>query len=482
MWSKRVGRLFAWAGLDAALTMVSSAFVFFFIAHRIGDAAVGVVAMAFGLVQLALMTQSALFHDAIIQRRELTDAHQATAWTAALLIAVLISGGMSASAPSLARLLHEPEVAAVLPWLSLVLILEAPTQTLVARLRRDMAFKAVATRTGLSRLGGGIVGTIMAATDHGAWSLVAQYLVGSSLSAFIVWRAIGKLPRPRICWSAFKDLVRFGRSMVLQQLVVQGAERAVLLMIGAVYGAGMAGQWAIGTRLIQIFMDMLTTICFQVSLSLFARQQHDRAALGEAAMQASRVAAIVLTPPFCLLAFFAPNIIVGFLGESWSFAGIVAQAMSAAALVRIVRAFPDASMSACGNAHWLLAMQLANDVVGLLLVLVFLRVSLPAAAISWAASALVTLPMSLAYMRRLFGSDLGHYLGSLAYAAGMAVSTLLSLEAASLLLSGHMAPLLAQLCAGTGAMLAQVLLLAALQPALVKRLWVSLRKRSAPQT
>lgn len=478
MWGKRTGSLFAWAGLDAALTMVSSAFVFFFIAHRIGDAAVGVVAMAFGMVQVALMAQSALFHDAIIQRQNLTETHLATAWTAALLIAVLLSGSMSLFAPTLAGLLGEPRMAEVLPWLSLVLILEAPTQTMIARLRRDMAFKSVATRTGLSRLGGGIVGTIMAATDHGAWSLVAQYLVGSSLSAFIVWRAVGRLPRPRICWAALVDLVRFGRSMVMHQLVVQGAERAVLLMVGAVYGAGMAGQWAIGTRLIQIFMDMLTTMCFQVSLSLFARQQHDRAALRQGALQASRVAAVALTPAFCLLAFFAPDLITGFLGPSWSFAGVVAQAMSVAALVRVVRAFPDAALSASGNAHQLLAMQVANELFGLALVVAFLWISLPAAAVSWAASTLITLPISVIYMRRLFGSDHGQYVANMAYAAGMALSTLLCLEIVSHLLAGRVAPLLAQVATGAGAMLMQGALILALQPALAKRLW-ALRKGSA---
>src|SRR5262245_21485617 len=68
-----------WASLESGAATVLSTCSLFVMAHIVGPTDFGVVALALGIIAMANMVSEFLFQDALIQREDLTAAHERTA-------------------------------------------------------------------------------------------------------------------------------------------------------------------------------------------------------------------------------------------------------------------------------------------------------------------------------------------------------------------------------------------------------------------
>ena len=110
----------------------------------------GLFSAALALVELLGVLVTMLFHNALVQRPDVTDLHFNTAFTATMALSLLMALGCWAMAPLFAAM-HQAGAARVLIWLGLIFPCSAVSATLVARQRRHFDFRALALRSLVGR-------------------------------------------------------------------------------------------------------------------------------------------------------------------------------------------------------------------------------------------------------------------------------------------------------------------------------------------
>src|SRR5258707_14076060 len=96
----------------------------------------GLFSTALAVVELLGVLVTMLFHNALVQRSDVTDLHFDTAFSATMALSLIMALGCWAMAPVFAAAIHQPSAARVLIWMGLVFPCSAISATLVARQRR----------------------------------------------------------------------------------------------------------------------------------------------------------------------------------------------------------------------------------------------------------------------------------------------------------------------------------------------------------
>src|SRR5205085_4874845 len=97
------------------------------------------------------------FWTAIVQRHTLEPEHVDSAFWINLIVGAALCALTIGFAPGIAALFQEPRLVAVLQWLSLLFMIFALSAVPSALLTRDLAFRALAVRSLVSTVVGGVV-------------------------------------------------------------------------------------------------------------------------------------------------------------------------------------------------------------------------------------------------------------------------------------------------------------------------------------
>lgn len=373
------------------------------LARLVGPAEFGVAALALGIVQLLNLLVELFFHDAILQRRHIEEAHLDTALWTSMGLAVLLVSGCWVFAPWLAGLFDEPSLGPVLGWMSLSLLFSGASGVLIASFRRDMRFKPVALRTLYGRLCGAAVGIAMAVLGFGVWSLVAQNVISTVVAAFWVWANVTRLPRLQYSFTSLRELLGFSVTVFLTQFVVNANLRLFSILIGYLLGVTAFGYFSIAMKLVETCKFMITSAISHVALVLFSRLQHDKARLRRAFTQATELSAVVALPIFTGLAVTAPELVRLVLGPQWHSAIPLVQIMALGAAVALLRLFPTVVYKALGRPQINLYGNLGWMAVSLGALMLFGAYGLLAVTVIWSGRHLFALPVSTLVLRRILG-------------------------------------------------------------------------------
>lgn len=186
-----------------------SSLTLFIMAALVGPEAFGTIGLALVLIMfLQLLLQQGM-GAAIVQREDLQRQHlDAAFWMVMGLAMVLVVVG-ALIAPWWAAINDEPVLRDVV-WAMLVLL---PIRGLIvtqdAILRREMRFKALAARTNLGVVIGGVAGVAAALAGAGVWALVIQQLIMATTELIVLWTASSFRPRMHYSSAHGRDLIAF---------------------------------------------------------------------------------------------------------------------------------------------------------------------------------------------------------------------------------------------------------------------------------
>lgn len=389
--------------LGVALISLSS---FVVLARLLTPRDFGVVALAGVFVYFCTLVTAHGFADALVQRRKIARDHVDTAFWSTLGIALLLMAGCQAGAAAAARLLGEPALAGVLPWLSLSLPLGALSSVQMALLRREMRFDAVARRTVLGRGIGAALGIAAACAGYGFWSLIVQQLAGQ-LAVAVAFATVPWRPRFRFSRRRFREMWTFGAQVSATQVVSGAAEQTLNLMVGALLGATALGLFTVAWRAVQIIGALVSSAVYHVGLSAFSKLQQDRGRVADAFLKATRLSCLVGFPIAVGLALVDRPLVLTAFGEKWQDSVPLLGILALTLLPGFYGIFMSALYRALGRAGWGLATELVYVAVGLGGALAFAPFGLLALVAFWVARAFVLMPMNVALVRRLLAAPLG---------------------------------------------------------------------------
>ena len=289
---------------------------------------------------------------ALVQRKELTDAHIATAYVASPLIGVVVGLAIWATAPFVAHLFRMDGAEPMLRALACVFPIKGLGVIGEALLERELRFRWLANLEVASfAIGYGGVGVITALLGWGAWALVAANL-GESLVKTGTLLMVRRPPRRLFVErQPLGELLHFGGGFTIGRyfnyLALQGDNLVVGRWLGPV-ALGLYGRaYQLMANPAALFGDILDKVLFPT----MARVQDDPAQLRETYRRGITLIALVMLPTSVVLYILAPELIRVALGPAWG--GVVApfRILAVGMLFRTSYKMSDAIARATGNVY-----------------------------------------------------------------------------------------------------------------------------------
>ena len=366
----------------------------------LGPAEFGRGALVVTIVLLAGTPFEVLFHDALIQRRDLSARHGEAAFGWTLLASVAVAGALAAGAAPLMGALGQPALAPALMVAAAIVPLNAASVVVGALLKRGMAFRALARRTLAGRVAGALAGLGAGLAGAGHWSVVVVFLGGAVLSSAVL--LAGHRLRPRLDPAAVRGMLGFAVPSAAAALLLSGGTRLFLVLLAPVLDADSLGHFQLAFRLVEELRTTLSAAAAQLALPLLARRAEVSGdAFRALYRQASAFTAAVMLPVFAGIGLVAPAGIGLLLGPGWAGAGALVPLLCAGTLLLLLRQHAGVALTA-GGRPWANAALNGGSLLVALAALPFLATAEGAAA-AWAARCLWLLPASVVALARWGG-------------------------------------------------------------------------------
>jgi O-antigen/teichoic acid export membrane protein len=302
----------------------------------------------YGLAMLALVFASLVlvFSDlalgaALIQRPTLSEVDRDTAfWVTAgsgVLFALI---GVALSGP-LASFYGDADAQPLLAVLSISFVvsaLGAPAQSLMLR---EMDFRRVEILPMLGALGGGAAGVALAAGGAGAWAIILQYIVATTVTTVLIWWRSPWKPRWAFSMASLRDLGGFSIYMLGHRFLYYLQTNGDRFLIGRFLGTGALGVYAIAFNTIIQPASKLGGPLQRVMSPAFCRIQEEPERIAAAWARVLRMLAALCVPALGGLIVVAPDFVPVVLGSQWEGAVPIIQIL---AWVGIVQALQSLSV------------------------------------------------------------------------------------------------------------------------------------------
>jgi len=412
-------------------------FVFFIILSRLLDPrAFGLVAMASLFTDFIELFLDFGMGDAIVQRAELQPEHLDTAfWTGLMIGTVMLLGGFVASA-SIANYFKEPQLAAVVKWLSLGFLIGSFSITQIAILKRNLAFKSLAVRSIIATIGGGVVGVVMAYAGYGVWSLVGQTLATGLLGVIMLWSVSNWRPGLRFHPQHFKELFTFGLNVIGINILDFFNKRTDDFLIGSFLGATLLGYYTVAYKLLLVMLQLLTGITTAVAYPTFARLQAKPEKMREAFYKATQYTSLLAFPAFLGMAVVAPEVTLLFFGEKWLASAAVMQILALIGILHAVSLFNPTVLKASGKPSWWLGIMFLTAVVNVIGFRLAVGWGIRAVATAFVVVGYLLSPISILAVRKVIGINIKTYLGQYVAPLIASLAMVLSIVALKSLVGG----------------------------------------------
>ncbi|MGH8262471.1 MAG: lipopolysaccharide biosynthesis protein [Steroidobacteraceae bacterium] len=306
----------------------------------------GLVAMAMAVTNLGNLLRDLGIASAIIQKPKLDERTLATAFWMCCGVGFTLGLIFVLSAPLVAMLMHEPDVAGLMRVLAAMFPMYGIAIVQQALLERNGRFATVARVEITSAVAGLGVALIAAMSGAGAMSLAFQSLT-IACAASLQFIALAEW-KPRLGWgrSQFRELWQFGGHVSGSNVVNYLARNLDSAIIGRVLGAASLGPYSIAYRIMLFPLYNLTFVATRALFPVMSRA----ADTGHAAKR--DVTALFLRA-LSVIAFFSAPLMTGlfvlrdpfvnvFLGARWHSVAVLIAWLAPTGLVQSL-------ISPCGS-------------------------------------------------------------------------------------------------------------------------------------
>jgi PST family polysaccharide transporter len=400
---ERVVRALAWS---VSGQMAARAIAFGFgiaLARMLGPSEFGLLAMITVLTQFLVAVADLGLEEALVQRRELDEAHRSSVFWAMLGAGCLLGTAVAAAAPAIARFYGAEELRPLVVLLAGIFLLRGFGTVPRALIARRLDYR---TNTAIECAGEALAGACAVALawrGFGAASLAVQLLVAEAFeSALLLW-ASGWRPRLLLRRAALADLFGFGAYRAATRSLVYWSQHVDDLLIGKLLGSGPLGLY---TRAFNLMRLPVLTIARAIARPMFPTLtliQDDPERVRGVYLRATGAVALA-TVPLCLgLVACAEPLVVGVFGPQWREAVPLARVLGIAGTLQGVTALAGSLYLSQGRPDLHLRLHLLQNAATVLGVVVGVRWGALGVAVGYTvASVLTGLPM-LAFAGRLVG-------------------------------------------------------------------------------
>lgn len=314
---------------------------------------------AFGLIGAALVVEgfSMLFTQmgvgpAIVQRKDLKEAHVSTGFTLTLLMGVSFMLILILLSPIISDFFRMKELVAVLYVISIVFLLQSLILVPRSLLQRELKFKLISIiEVTTYAIGYGIIGIILGVYNFGVWALVGAHLSQSILQV-VLFNIVQSFPkRLNLNFIALKELMYLGGGFTLAKIFNYLALQGDNIVIGRLLGATALGLYGRAYAFMVMPVSLFGSALDQALFPAMAKVQGDKVRLGKAYLKGVSTITIIALPIGIFITILSPEIVGTLLGPQWDAVILPLQILSLGLLFRMSYKISDSLARATGDVY-----------------------------------------------------------------------------------------------------------------------------------
>lgn len=407
-------RSIVWTMAQAAGDQLFSFAVFVMLARVLDKPAIGTFAIAFVFMDIGRNFATAGVSQRVARAKGLSSRDLDTIFWTNILLAAVYSALIIALAPTAERAFGAPQLAAVLTWLTIPVILSSAGNTHMALRLREFGHKTLAVRSVLAGLLGGSVAVVAALMGAGIWALVLQRLVREFVCTMLAWASYRWRPGLAFDFAEAKRYLKNAVDLGLAQVVTLLSLRAQDLGVARVMGPAPLSSYRVAWRCAELIGPQIVGPFATVALQTFSRLQDHREQLRTAYLSMLQQCALVSVPALVGYAIAGPWLVPALFGPQWKDAGMIAPMLLPLALPFTINGFVLALLAAKGRITWQRHLALLDLVTTILVTWLTVPYGLRWLALVYSLRALMLVPLQIHLVRRAAGIGLRDHAKALA--------------------------------------------------------------------
>lgn len=325
-----------------------------------------------------------------------------------------LTGGLLllAFTPIIVLIFDEPRLGAIVPVVSLNLLLNAIQVQFRVHLARKMQFFALAVSDISATIVGIIVAIAAALSGLGYWALILQ--VVSQSFVLLVARSVQAKWMPSLPHrnSGTTEIVRAGLNVGFSQVLTYGASNADTIAIGAQWGDVELGYYNRAFQLLTTPMRATVGVLTNVVVPTVRRASGSSADIDAALLRIQAPLAICTTWIYMLAASLAPTLVPFVLGEQWGPSIHLFQILAIGGVMQSLSYVSYWSFLLHEKTRSLLYYNLVTKTLTIVAVVLASFISVEAVAWAYTFSLLLSWPINLIWLHRAAGQrSLAFFLG-----------------------------------------------------------------------
>jgi len=327
----------------------------------------GVAAIATFFGRLAARVSNAGMGSALVRVKVLRDEHVSSIFVANLAVTAIAALALLGMAPYIARFYRAPEVASLIPLVTLDFVFSALSMVSQALLTRSMRYREMATLGAADTITAAVASVLFAWFGLGYWSIVLGAVCGSGVKWAWGVKLVGWQVSFKYVPSAARELLSFAAGTYTRGLLEYVSLSIDNLIVGRVLGVTALGFYDKAFSSAQRTYNKLTVGGPSVSFRALAMLQDEPERFQRAFEKIVISSTLVTYGVFAVFGAMGPHIIVFLFGEKWRESIVPFQLLCLAGALKASNAFGGAAANAKGwiwSNVWRQAVQMICIAVG----------------------------------------------------------------------------------------------------------------------
>ncbi len=308
----------AWSGTSQFGKQVCQLIITAVLARLLSPKDFGLLGMATVFIQLPAMFGELGLTGALIQKKDIADAHYASGFWMSIAMGGILTALMLLAAPLIGRFYGRPELVLILRVISATFLIGAFGTVQQAILMRKMQFKSLTIRNLTAVVVSGVVGISAAWMGWGVWSLVLQFVSFQLMDVVLLWLLSDWRPRAAPSVPAMKETLHFSLPLTGFNVTSYFATNVDYLLIGKFLGAGELGLYTLAYKCMLLPIQNISWTIMRVMFPAFAKIQDHPDRVQKHYAQMLKGIALVTFPMMCGLFVLAPEAVEVAFGSQWA--------------------------------------------------------------------------------------------------------------------------------------------------------------------
>lgn len=392
---------FIWRFMERVGAQLVQFIVSIVLARILDPSAYGTVALITVFTTIMQVFVDSGLGNALIQKKNADDIDFSTVFYTNIVFCLLLYGAMWLFAPAIAGFYQQPELVPYVRVLSLTIVVSGVKNVQQAYVSRNMLFKRFFFATLAGTIGAAVLGITLAMHGAGVWAIIAQQLFNLTVDTCVLWITVKWRPIKAFSFQRLKGLFSYGWKLLVSALIDTGYNNLRQLLIGKIYSPSDLAYYNQGDKFPAVIINNINTSIDSVLLPAMSSEQDHKDHVRNMTRRAIKTSTYIMAPLMIGLAACSREVISLILTDKWLPCVPYLQIFCFTYMIWPLHTANLNAIKALGRSDMFLKLEIIKKCVGLTLLLITMRISVLAMAISLLISGVCSLIINSWPNRRL---------------------------------------------------------------------------------